>query len=123
MSGSNATVSIEGIDTIEKAEELLKSSVYLPLNSLPPLTGKHFYLHEMPGFTVVDKTYGNIGIIEEVLNFPPQIIFQIKHGKFEILIPAEEKFIVNINRDKRIIEVDAPEGLIDIYTTETNEKE
>lgn len=116
--GNIATVAIDGIDSIDKAEELVKSSLYLPLHLLPPLSGKKFYYHEMPGFTVFDSIYGNIGIIEKVLDFPQQVIFQIKNGKTEILIPAKEDFIIRIDRESRQIEINAPEGLIDLYMNE-----
>lgn len=115
LRGNTAVVSIEGIDTIEKAEEIVRSGIYLPLSFLPPLTGKKFYFHEMPGYTVIDKKYGAIGVIEEVLDYPQQAIFQIKFGEHEILIPAKDEFIVSINRSTKQLELDAPEGLIDIY--------
>ncbi len=112
---TNATVQLEGIDTIEKAEELIKHGLYLPLTSLPQLSGKKFYFHEMPGYTVTDKQYGDIGIIEEVMDFPQQAIFKIKMKQHEILIPAKDEFIIRIDRNKKHLEVDAPEGLIDLY--------
>lgn len=115
LRGKIAVVSIEGIDTIEKAEEILKASLYLPLSFLPDLKDKKFYFHEMPGYTVTDKTYGKIGVIEKILDFPQQVIFQIKFGEHEILIPAKEEFIIRINRITKEVELDAPEGLIDIY--------
>lgn len=123
LRGNTAVVSIEGIDTIEKAEEIIKSGLYLPLSFLPPLTGKKFYFHEMPGYTVIDKTYGEIGIVEKILDFPQQTIFQIKKGEHEILIPAKEEFIISINRDTKQIELNAPEGLIDIYINNKDEEE
>lgn len=120
-----ATVTIDGIDTIERAEELVKAGLYLPLSSLPQLTGKKFYFHEMPGFTVIDKVHGEIGIIERVLDFPQQAIFQIKKGFKEILIPAKEEFIIRIDRTDKRLEINAPEGLIDIYISnkESDESE
>ena len=114
---TNATVQLEGIDTIPKAEELLKRSLYLPLTFLPPLKGKKFYFHEMPGYTVSDKHHGAIGVIEEVLDFPQQAIFKIKMDVHELLIPAREEFIIHIDRNKKHIELDAPEGLIELYTS------
>ncbi len=118
--GNTAVVSIEGIDTIEKAEKLLKTGLYLPLSFLPELKGKKFYFHEMPGYTVTDKTYGAIGVVDKILDFPQQAIFQIKHGEHEILIPAKKEFIIRIDRVNRHLDLDAPEGLIDIYI---NDKE
>ncbi len=114
---NNATVQLEGIDTIEKAEELLKCGLYLPLSALPPLKGKQFYFHEMPGYTVSDRHHGDIGVVEEVLDFPQQAIFKIKMNQYEILIPARKEFIIQIDRNKRHLELDAPDGLIDLYTT------
>ncbi|MGQ0828057.1 MAG: ribosome maturation factor RimM [Bacteroidota bacterium] len=115
LRGNNATVSIDGIDTIERAEELVKSGLFLPLSFLPELNGKKFYFHEISGFTVVDKVYGEIGVVESVLDFPQQAVFQIKKGDQEILVPAKEEFIISINRADRRLEIQAPEGLIDIY--------
>lgn len=115
LKGTTSTVTIDGIDSIDKAEKLVKSTLYLPLSFLPALKGKKFYFHEMPGFTAFDKLYGEIGIVTEVLNFPHQAIFSIKHGKDEILIPAKEEFIISINRETKRIDFDAPEGLIDVY--------
>lgn len=115
IKGTNAFASLEGIDTIQKAEELVKHTLYLPLNLLPPLKGKKFYFHEMPGFKVIDKTHGDIGVIEEVLDLPQHAVFQIKHGEIEILIPANEQFIIDINREAKELTINAPEGLIDIY--------
>lgn len=123
IKGNNATVSIEGIDSITRAEELLKKSLYLPLTALPPMKGKKFYLHELAGFMATDKTFGEIGIITEVLDFPHQTILQIRHGENDILIPAKEEFIIAIHRDSKRIELNAPEGLIDIYITKKEEDE
>ena len=117
LRGNTATVSIEGIDTIARAEELIKKGLFLPLNMLPPLKEKQFYFHEMPGYRVTDKNYGEIGIVKEVLDFPQQAIFSILKGEQEILIPAKKEFIVLIDRENKILELNAPEGLIDIYTS------
>lgn len=123
IKGTNATVSLEGIDSIKRAEELIKKSLYLPLTALPPLKGKKFYIHELAGFTAIDKTFGEIGKITEVLDFPHQTILQIRHGENDILIPAKEEFIISIDRNTKCIELDAPEGLIDIYISKKVEDE
>jgi 16S rRNA processing protein RimM len=118
ITGSNAKVSVEGIDSIEKAEDIIRTGLYLPLTELPQLDGKHFYFHEMPGFKAIDKSYGAIGIVEEVLDLKRQAVFQINDGTNEILIPAEEQFIIKIDRNLKEIHFDAPQGLIDLYIKE-----
>lgn len=115
LRGSTATVLLDGVDSIEKADKLVKSSLYLPLSSLPALSGKRFYFHEVKGFTVVDTHAGTLGTIAEVLDFPQQAILRILQNDTEILVPAREEFIVRIDRANKVFEVQTPEGLLDIY--------
>lgn len=123
IKGKNATVSFEGVDSIQQAEELTRSGLYLPLSFLPPLKGKKFYLHEIPGFTAIDIKHGELGPITGVLDFPQQAIFQIQMGKHEVLVPAKEEFIVSIDREKKIVSLQTPDGLIEIYTSGKKEDE
>ena len=115
ISRNFATVTIDGIDTVDKADEMVGCGLYLPMTALPTLKGKKFYFHELNGFKVFDKNYGEIGVVQNVLDFPQQDIFQIIKDKNEILIPAKEEFITAIDRTKKELHLQAPEGLIDIY--------
>lgn len=119
-----ATVRLEGIDTTERAMELVKAQLWLPLSALPPLKGNRFYFHEVIGFTVIDDEHGNIGTIESVLDFPQQKIFQVKKDDKEILIPVLDHILKKVDRKNRIIEVKTPEGLVELYlgTTESQEE-
>ena len=113
---NGAKVTFDGVDTTQKAEEITRTSLYLPLSFLPPLKGKKFYFHEVLGFTATDKTYGMLGTIENVLDYPTQALFQIKKDdKTEILVPVKDEFIIAINRETKTVELNAPEGLIDVY--------
>jgi 16S rRNA processing protein RimM len=115
LRGNGAKVQFDGINNTERAEELTRSSLYLPMSFLPPLKGKKFYYHEVLGFKAHDKTYGDIGIIENILDYPTQALFQIKKGETEILVPVKEEFIICIDRITKTVSLNAPEGLIDIY--------
>jgi 16S rRNA processing protein RimM len=41
-------------------------------------------------------------------------LFQVEGPKGELLIPAQEDFIQDINHEKREILVELPEGLLDL---------
>jgi 16S rRNA processing protein RimM len=99
----------------EEARQLLGSEVYLPLSHLPKLTGKQFYYHEVAGFTAIDKTAGPIGTIEYILERPAQPVFVISQSETEFYVPAIDEFIIEINRAKKEVQLDCPEGLLDIY--------
>ena len=118
-----ATVLLEGIDSFEKAQPLLKNKVYLPLSFLPALDKHSFYFHELPGLTVIDKHNGNIGVAETVIESAQQNILQVKKERAEILIPLQNEFIISIDREKKILHINAPEGLIEMYLGKNNDEE
>jgi 16S rRNA processing protein RimM len=89
--------------------------MYKPIAGLPVLKGKHFYYHEIKGFQVVDQNHGNIGVIDDILELPHQSLFQIRHGEKEILIPIVDEIIQKVDRRKKLLLIEAPAGLIEIY--------
>ena len=108
-------LSIKGIDNETKANKILKSEVFLPINDLPPLSGNKFYYHEIIGFTVVDRQRGNIGKIMSVNDQTAQALFEINCQGKEILIPIIDEFIDAVDRDNKTIVVHTPDGLLDLY--------
>ena len=112
---NNAVVEFEDFNSIEKSQKLLKSSLYLPIDMLPKLKGKKFYFHEVINFKVIDKEKGFIGNIVSIIDNPNNPLFLIMFEGKEILIPLNDKFIQKVDRDNQTIEIEAPEGLIDIY--------
>ena len=114
LNGNRATVRFENL-TPEESLKLIGKELYLPLALLPKLEGNKFYFHEVIGFGVVDEEKGDIGIIETVIEYPAQPIFSIKYDQKEILIPIIDKIIQKVDREAKIIYINAPVGLIDLY--------
>lgn len=106
----------EEIEDGEQAEKFIGREIYLPMEVLPTLEGKKFYYHEVIDFEMIDTTLGSIGTCLNVLDNSSQAIFLIQHpsGK-EILVPAVDEFILEINREKKQISLECPEGLVDVY--------
>lgn len=111
-------IKFEDVDTEEDADALIKSNLYLPLELLPALEGDKFYFHEVIGFTVKDKNFGDVGIIKSINDSTAQALFEIDRNGIEILIPMNDEFIVNVNREQKTIEVNTPDGLIDLYLSQ-----
>jgi len=114
-SPQKAFVKLDGIDSIEKAENLVNRNLYLPLDMLPRLEGDEFYFHEVIGFNVIDERHGNIGILQEIQDLKTQSLLVVMNGEKEILIPFNKGFVQRLDRDNNTIYITAPEGLIDIY--------
>lgn len=69
----------------------------------------------LSGFMVFDQTLGNIGLVSEVIEVAGQLLLMIKKDGKEILIPAQAPILSGIDDKKKIISVDLPEGLLEIY--------
>jgi 16S rRNA processing protein RimM len=108
-------VKFEEVTSEADANALLGASLYLPLEALPKLTGNQFYYHEIIGFKVVDTLFGEVGIITSVNDSTAQSLFEIDRDGKEILIPINDQFILNVDRSKKTIYLDVPEGLIELY--------
>jgi len=116
LTNGNLKIELEDINSAEEAKRLVGKELYLPLNTLPQLSGTKFYYHEVVGFEVMDHEKGNIGTIKRVLDYPIQSIFEIIHpNQKEILIPITDEVITKVDRATKTIEVTTPEGLIDLY--------
>ncbi|WGH77077.1 ribosome maturation factor RimM [Tenacibaculum tangerinum] len=113
--GTMFRVKFEDVDTEADAEAILRSGVYLPLELLPKLSGNKFYYHEVIGFTVIDASFGEVGTIASINDTSAQPLFEINREGKEIFIPMIDDFIVKVDRENQTIEVDVPEGLIELY--------
>ena len=108
-------IKFEDVDTEVDADALLKCELYLPLALLPDLEDDKFYYHEVIGFTIEDKSYGKVGIIKGINDTTAQALFEVENNGKEILIPMNDDFIIKVDKAKKIIFVETPEGLIDLY--------
>ena len=113
--GNQLRVQFEDIYSEEAADSILKCEIYLPLNLLPKLTGNKFYFHEVIGFTVVDANFGEVGQIVHINDKAAQPLFEIDRQGAKVFIPMVDDFIKKVDREKKIIEVETPQGLIDLY--------
>ncbi|RXJ52136.1 ribosome maturation factor RimM [Gelidibacter gilvus] len=108
-------IKFEDVDSEQDADALLKSDLYLPLEFLPKLDDDKFYFHEIIGFTVEDVNFGMVGIVKSINDSTAQALFEIDRDGIEILIPMNDAFIKKVDKKKKLIIVDTPEGLIDLY--------
>ena len=115
MENNKANLKLTDLNDMESAEKMVGKFIYLPVELLPKLTGKKFYYHEVTGFRVFDKNHGNLGVVDRIVELPNNPLFAISNGQKEILLPVSDEIILRVDRRKKQIDVEAPEGLIDIY--------
>jgi 16S rRNA processing protein RimM len=108
-------VQFEDVDTEQKADEIIGLEVYLPLNFLPELDEDQFYFHEIIGFTAEDVSFGKIGTVTGVNDSAAQALFEIDRDGKQILIPVNDDFIQKVDKKNKVLLLDTPKGLIDLY--------
>jgi 16S rRNA processing protein RimM len=120
---SNAIVSFEDVDTIEKAQALVGSSLYLSLDELDELGEEEFYYHEIKGYTVVDETKGELGIVREVYSLNGQDLVSMDYLGNEVLIPTAADIVLRADKENRKLIVNLPEGLLEVYLNSDSDSE
>jgi 16S rRNA processing protein RimM len=70
---------------------------------------------EYIGYALIDDVRGNIGKITEIREYPQHHLFVIIINDTEVLLPAVDEFISEIDDDTKTILYKSPEGLIDVY--------
>lgn len=107
-----ALVKFEGIDSTEKARTLTNVEVYYPVKFMDDQEGISSWNYFI-GFRVEDIHHGCLGTVVDVDDATMNVLFVIENGDEEVLLPAHEEFILDIDRKKKILKVDIPDGLLD----------
>ncbi len=108
-------IRFEDMSTEEEAEGIMNCGIYLSLKMLPKLEGDKFYFHEVIGFTINDRRLGNIGQIESINDTTAQPLFEVKFNGKEMLVPMIDQFLIKVDRENSVVEMDLPEGLVEMY--------
>lgn len=99
-----------------EAELWAAAELYLPIEELPLITDEtKFYYHEIIGFQVVDKNYGNTGTVKEIIEMPAQDLLVIDYQEKEILMPITDEHILKVDRTHKTLHTCMPEGLREVY--------
>ncbi|HXA02830.1 MAG TPA: hypothetical protein VNW99_12625, partial [Cytophagaceae bacterium] len=74
------------------------------------------------GYQVNDKNLGMLGKITEVYIMPGQEMLAMAWKEKEVLIPVNEHILLKADHKKKILQVDLPEGLLDLYMDDQEEE-
>lgn len=114
-SDTTALIKLADIDTAEKARMFTNVDVYFPVKYVDDVeTDSHLSWDYFVGFRVKDMQHGDLGLIIEVDDSTVNTLFVIDHHGEELLVPAQEDFIVKMDNKKKLMTVELPEGLLNI---------
>lgn len=107
-------VKFDDVNTVEQATLIKGASLYLEKAARPKLKRGEFYDDEVVGFSVTDLTTGELGNVQEVVLSGSNRLIQLIYQGKEVLIPINGPFITSVNKSKKKIEVQLPEGFLEI---------
>lgn len=104
---------LESINDMNVAENLIGLSVYIPSISFKELKSNEFYYHDLEGLTAYTETGELIGKVDHILKGGNDILVIKNEDEKEIMVPFVDKLVPEINLKERTITINAIEGLIE----------
>ena len=111
--GNSLLVAFQGYDTPETVGVMRNELVYVRADDRPPLAEGEYYHHELIGLRVVDESGDLLGILVKILDTRANDVYVVRpQAGPEILLPAIESVILDIDLEKGEIRVHLLPGLI-----------
>jgi 16S rRNA processing protein RimM len=103
----------KGYESTGMVNEFIGCQVFLTTSA--PVSKKIENAQSLSGFSVFTADNILLGSVEEVIQNPAQwLLSVVSDTRKTILIPLHENFIVKIDKKKKILIMDLPEGLTEI---------
>lgn len=117
---NKSIIKFEDIDTIEAAQKIVNCDLYLPNDNLSELEDDQFYYHEIIDFDIIDESKGKLGKVKAVYTSEAQDLIAMDFQNQEVLIPVSDEIVKTIDREKKELYTNLPEGLLEVYLDDNN---
>lgn len=105
-----------GVDDREEAEKLRGLRLEVARDEAVPLPDGTYYVFDLVGSVVYDEGGGRLGVLTDVITTAGNDVYVVTNDEgAEILIPAVKHVVKRVDVASRVIVVDPPPGLLDIY--------
>ena len=92
-----------GIKSIEEAKKFVNNDIFIYKSSLPKTDKDEIYLNDLISFNVELESGLYLGELVKFYDFGGGLIIGVKYGDEEKMLPFSKNFIINIDRDLRLI--------------------
>lgn len=109
-------LSLDGVNDRDAAEALRGQAVLVKASDLPPPSEDDIFLRDLLGCRVATSRIPDLGVIEDVSLPGGSELWIIRHpsGR-EILFPAAPEFVTEVDLEAKLVQVDPPPGLLELY--------
>lgn len=102
---------LEGVTTREQAEALRGQLLEVPERELAPLQEGQYFRFQLIGMAVFDAASTLLGRLEEVIETGANDVFAVRNDEGELLIPAIDSVVREVDVTNRRMTVELPPGL------------
>lgn len=106
-------ITFEGINTKESAQRLVQKPLWLSEEDFQKYVKKSAPI-TLVGYHILQEGT-DLGEILEVIEQPHQLLCRIEIDGKEVLIPMHAETLLKVDKKKKQVHVDLPDGLLDIY--------
>jgi 16S rRNA processing protein RimM len=106
-------LALDGIASIEAAQEWIGCQLCIDKATLPQPEEGSYYWHQIIGLEVFQSGNRHLGRVEAILRTGSNDVYVVRDGKKEVLIPAIDSVVIDIDLKEKVLRVDLPEGLED----------
>jgi 16S rRNA processing protein RimM len=108
-------VRLDGVDDRSAADALRGFLFLVDSEELPPIEDPdEYYDHQLEGLQVVTTTGTAVGSVAEVLHTAAGELLSVRTEEGEVLVPFVSAIVTSVSLADRTIEIDPPEGLLDL---------
>jgi 16S rRNA processing protein RimM len=111
--GKSILLSFKGIEDRNSAETLIGAELFIERTALPELEEGVYYWVDIIGLSVFTTDNQYIGCVESIMPTGGNDVYVVKNKNInsEILIPAIESVVLEIDFENKTMRVELPEGL------------
>ena len=107
-----ALISFKGINDCNQAEAMVGSELFILKEELPDLEEDTHFWFDLIGLEVYTTEEKYLGRIESIIETGSNDVYVVQDNKKEVLIPALESVVLDIDIKHKRMQVDLPEGLV-----------
>jgi 16S rRNA processing protein RimM len=108
-------VRLDGVADRTAADALRGTLFIVDSGELPPIDDPdEFYDHQLEGLSVRTTAGAPVGTVAEVLHTAAGELLSVQTGDREVLVPFVSAIVTSVSLADRVIEIDPPEGLLEL---------
>ncbi len=108
-----AILAVEGVFDRAQAEAFVGMEISVEKALLPRLDAEEYYWYELEGLSVVNVAGTKLGLLSDIMATSGHDVYIVQGSMGEILVPAVEQVVKEIDLEKGLMVVDLPPGLVE----------